>query len=168
MIRLNAVVEGQTEKAFVDQVLGPELAARDVFIRSRAVKTGQHRGRVYRGGISGYLKLKNDVSLWMKQEQQSHVWFTTMLDFYALPDDFPGFEECTKRNRPIDQVECLEQRLAQDLAHRRFIPYIQLHEFEALLFSDVSKFEIDFPNNASAIEQLKRVPGAVCEPGRYR
>jgi hypothetical protein len=75
----------------------------------------------------------------MKQDQQPDAWFTTMIDLYALPDDFPGFENCATRGNATDRVECLEERLAQDIAHLRFIPYIQLHEFEALLFSDVSQ-----------------------------
>jgi hypothetical protein len=97
----------------------------------------------------------------MKQDRKSDAWFTTMIDLYALPGDFPGFEDCAKLSQTVDRAECLEQRLAQDLDHRQFIPYIQLHEFEALLFSDVSQFEIDFPG---AIEKLKTIRGQFQTP----
>jgi hypothetical protein len=154
MIRLHAVVEGLTEKAFVDQVLGPELGMRNVIVDSRETKTGRHRGQDYRGGLSKYVKLKNDLTLWMKQDQQPDAWFTTMVDFYALPDDFPGFSDCAKMTHPSERVECLEDRLARDFDHRRFIPYIQLHEFEALLFSDPGQFENEFSGTPSAARQL--------------
>jgi hypothetical protein len=154
---LHVVVEGPTEKTFVDQVLAPEFWPRNAIVDCRAVKTGRHRGKDYRGGIGGYRKLKNDLSLWMRQDQQPDAWFTTMLDLYALPKDFPDFEDCARRRGPTERVECLEERLAQDLSHRRFIPYLQLHEFEALLFSDPQQFEIAFPDNPSAIEQLKTI-----------
>jgi hypothetical protein len=39
----------------------------------------------------------------------------------------------------------------------RLIPYIQLHEFEALLFSDVHMFEIAFPNRPAEVEKLKSI-----------
>jgi len=157
MIRLHAVVEGPTEKAFVDQVLGPELGARNMIVDSRAVKTGQHRESVFRGGISKYLKLKNDLILWMKQDQRPDAWFTTMIDLYALPRDFPGYDDCMGWPGPSQRVECLEERLGRDLAHRRFIPYLQLHEFEALLFCDPNQFEIEFPGTPSVAGQLAAI-----------
>jgi hypothetical protein len=54
----------------------------------------------------------------------------------------------------VQRVECLEEQLLADLEHRRFIPYIQLHEFEALLFSDPRQFEIAFPDNPGETDQL--------------
>lgn len=135
MIRLPAVVEGQTEETFVNTVLAPEFGSRNVFVDTHCVTTGRGDRRTYRGGLNKYEHLKRDLARWMKQDQQPDAWFTTMIDLYALPDDFPGFEDCARRGNPTERVECLEERLAQDLAHRRFIPYIQLHEFEALLFS---------------------------------
>jgi hypothetical protein len=55
------------------------------------------------------------------------------------------------------QVECLEESLRRDIDHRRFIPYIQLHEFEALLFADPRKFRDAYPGALGAVEQLARV-----------
>jgi hypothetical protein len=139
MIRLHAVVEGQTEETFVNTILAPEFGSRNVFMDTHCITTGREEGRTYRGGLNKYRHLKRDLARWMKQDQQPDAWFTTMIDLYALPDDFPGFENCATRGNATDRVECLEERLAQDIAHLRFIPYIQLHEFEALLFSDVSQ-----------------------------
>jgi hypothetical protein len=158
MMRLHAVVEGQSEEAFLNDVLAPELAAKDVFIVCHRVTTGRRGGFVFRGGIGKYQQLKTDLTLWMKQEsRQQGAWFTTMVDLYALPDDFPGYHECARSADPVRRVECLEQRLWDDLSHRRFIPYIQLHEFEALLFSDPRQFEIAFPGDPGVIDQLTAI-----------
>src|SRR5208283_3738942 len=97
MIRLHAVVEGQTEETFVRDVLAPELGVRNVFIDSHRVTTGRRRARVHRGGIVEYHQLKTDLSLWMKQDRHPDAWFTTMIDLYALPSDFPGYDDCAKR-----------------------------------------------------------------------
>jgi hypothetical protein len=93
----------------------------------------------------------------MKQDQRSDAWFTTMVDVYALPQDFPGYDFCMRHTDPIQRVECLEERLYRDLSHRQFIPYLQLHEFEALLFSEAKRFEDEFPENPAEIQRLAEI-----------
>ena len=154
MIRLHAVVEGQTEETFVNSVLAPELGVRGVFIDAHRITTGRRKMRVFRGGISAYTQLKTDLTLWMKQDRSTDSWFTTMVDFYALPNDFPGYADCKRHASPIEKVTCLEDYMRGDLAHSRFIPYIQLHEFEALLFSDPQKFAFAFPQSLFAVDRL--------------
>lgn len=39
----------------------------------------------------------------------------------------------------------------------RFIPYIQLHEFEALMFCDITKLVIEYPKCIKEIESLESV-----------
>lgn len=157
VIRLHAVVEGQTEETFVNQVLAPELAARQIFVDARCVTTGRRGLSPARGGIQRYAQIKNDLGLWMKQEKGRDVRFTTMVDLYRLPTDFPGYDDCKRKPDPHLRAECMEDRLQADIQDDRLIPYIQLHEFEALLFSDVQKLEAAFPDRAAAIEKLKSI-----------
>jgi hypothetical protein len=145
VVRLHAVVEGQTEETFVNQVLVPHLGANHIFVDAHRVTTGRKRGRLHRGGISHYDQLKNDLIRWMKQEQSGDVRFTTMIDLYRLPDNFPRYKDCRKNIEPYTRVQCLEDALRSDVADQRLIPYIQLHEFEALLFSEISVFGAIFP-----------------------
>ncbi len=154
MIRLHAVVEGQTEETFVNRILAPEFEAQGVSIDALQITTGRRGLYVYRGGIQSYNQLKNDLFLWMRQDQNPGAWFTTMVDFYALPKDFPGYRDCIARRDALEQVECLEEDLQADVSQPRFIPYLQLHEFEALLFSDIAKFEGVFPSEPEAIQKL--------------
>jgi hypothetical protein len=59
-----------------------------------------------------------------------------MLDFYGLPDDFPGYLDSVGKSRPRDQVENVQRRFAESIDNRRFIPFLVLHEFEAWVFSE--------------------------------
>ncbi|MEL0591301.1 MULTISPECIES: DUF4276 family protein [Planktothrix] len=77
-----------------------------------------------------------------------------MCDLYALPNDFPGFEEAQKISDPYERVKQLENALFDDINDSRFIPYIQLHEFEALILSDPIKLEERFPNYQSEVQKL--------------
>ena len=100
----------------------------------------------------------------MREDANQDSWFSTMFDLYALPDDFPGFEESKKKPSPYDRVQVLEDSLGIQVTYRRFVPYIQLHEFEALLFSDPSKFRKEFPNRERAIRQLATVKSQFGNP----
>lgn len=72
----------------------------------------------------------------MKQENSAYC--TTMFDPYALPIDFPDMNDIPPGSTPHQRVQYLEQAFSTDLDNpRRFIPYLQLHEFEAILFSNI-------------------------------
>jgi hypothetical protein len=164
MIRLHMVVEGQTEEAFVKRVLLEHLGALNIITDVRCVQTGRKRGRTYRGGIVSYAKLKNDLQRWMKEDQNPEAWFTSMVDLYALPEDFPGFSQGEAFNDPMQRVELLEQAFAQDIADHRFIPYLQLHEFETLVFVDPSKLDLEFIGRDLAIQALMRIRNQFATP----
>jgi hypothetical protein len=157
VIRLHAVVEGQTEETFVNQVLAPELGARQVFVDAHCVTTGRKKIPPDRGGIRNYKQLRDDLVFWMRQEKGPEVRFTTMVDLYRLLTDFPGYQDCRQKIDPHARAECMEDRLQEDIQDNRLVPYIQLHEFEALLFSDVHRFEIAFPNRPAEINKLKAI-----------
>lgn len=157
MIRLNIVVEGQTEETFVLSVLAPHLAAHGVFATARSVVTSRNRAKVYRGGLLDYRRARWDLESWMKQDQRSDAYFTTMFDLYALPNDFPRYAEVKKIHDVYQRITRLEEAFAGDLNHSRFIPYIQLHEFEALLFADVRQFDWEFLDHQAAISQLSQI-----------
>lgn len=153
-IRLNFIVEGQTEETFVNQTLRPHLADLTVYARARCIMTSQKGGFKYRGGLSSYAQAKADVALWMKEDQNFDARFTTMFDLYALPEDFPGYEAAMRERDPYVRVERLEDALREDISDWRFVPYIQLHEFEALLFADPTKLNEQFECDSAVIARL--------------
>ncbi len=156
MIRLNIIVEGQTEETFVNKILGPHLGTFNVFVSARCLETGRKCGRIFRGGMISYLKAQKDINLWMKEDKGGDVRFTTMFDFYRLPCDFPGFEEAKRKSDPYKKIEVIEENLGIDIASYRFIPYLQLHEYETLLFSDIDKFHHYYIGQNTQLNKLKR------------
>lgn len=123
------------------------------------------RGKTHRGGVDRYLPMKNDILRFLAQEKDADVFFTTMIDLYGIHTDFPGLNEAEKlRHVPEERVEFLEQHFAQDIGDSRFIPYIQLHEYEAYLFADPSWFEYFYDHHANEIAALKAIAGSKVTP----
>ena len=77
---------------------------------------------------------------------------TTMVDYYALPQTgpgaWPGRAQSAGRGSTEEQARCVEDAMRDDLVEemgssfnsRRFVPFVVMHEFEGLLFSDCSAF----------------------------
>jgi hypothetical protein len=109
--------------------------------------------------------MKNDILRFLAQEKDADVFFTTMIDLYGIHADFPGLNEAEKlRHLPDKRVELLEQHFAQDIGDLRFIPYIQLHEYEAYLFADPTCFELFYDHHANEIAALKAIADSCATP----
>ena len=87
-----------------------------------------------------------------------------MLDLYALPSNFPQFGEAQKKPDPCQKVKHLETALFDDINDPRFIPYIQMHEFEALMLSDPSELVERFPEYENEVQQLLNVCNSFSSP----
>lgn len=157
MTRLLLTVEGYTELNFVKRTLAPHFTGFGVFADARCVITSKDKNRQYRGGLTSYQKAKDDILNWMKQESKNECFYSTMFDLYRLPDDFPGYKESKKITDPYAKVDCLEEALKQDIAHPKFIPYIQLHEFEALIFADPRQLDWEYLEHGEAILELQQI-----------
>ncbi len=153
-VRLHFIVEGQTEETFVNQVLRPHLATFSILCSARCVMTSRKRGVKHRGGITNYYLPRKDINTWMREDKNPDVRFTTMFDLYSLPQDFPGYGDAATLSDAYGRVRVLEDALSEDISDRRFVPYIQLHEFEALLFSDPRKLETQFDDRGDEVSRL--------------
>ncbi|GAB4009983.1 DUF4276 family protein [Spirosoma migulaei] len=129
MIRLNITAEGHAEEQFVNQILRPHLLPLGIYADVRRLRTSKG----HRGGYTSFGKAEFDIRQWLSEDPTA--WHTTLIDLYGLDSHFPAFQE-TRLFRPYDRVSRLEQAFGERIAHHRFIPYLQLHEFEALLFAD--------------------------------
>ena len=89
-----------------------------------------------------------------KDSDQEVHYFTSMFDLYALPNDFPGFAEASTM-KDYNQVAKLEDAFGKDINCYKFIPYIQLHEFEALVLCDIDGLKDSYPNAADNLGKLK-------------
>ncbi|OEH85346.1 hypothetical protein BHU72_04435 [Desulfuribacillus stibiiarsenatis] len=155
MKRLNIIVEGQTEETFVRDLLAAHLGLHGIDVRARMVETSRRDGKIFRGGLASYEKLKRDLLNWMDEDKTA--WYTTMIDFYALPKDFPGYHFINIYNNPYNLVKRIERAIAKDIRRPFFIPYIQLHEFEALILTDPLKFDVYFFKRQEQINNLKQM-----------
>lgn len=153
-IRLYLTVEGQTERKFAEAVLQPHLVQFEVDLRTRVVVT--HRKLGNRGGVFNFAKIRDDLTRLMRQDQQPEARFTTMVDLYALPSDFPGWAKARKQNTAQQRVATLETALQEEMGDQRFLPYIQLHEFEALLYCDLSQLARRIAKTEKAFAKLQR------------
>ncbi len=159
MARLYLFAEGQTEQTFASNVLTPHLAKHGVFMHNPVlIAHRKDKGKVHRGGVDNYQPMKNDIRCFLAQEKDADVFFTTMIDLYGIHADFPGLDEAEKlRHMPEKRTEFLEQHFAQDIGDPRFIPYIQLHEYEAYLFADPTWFGYFYSGHANEIAALKAI-----------
>ncbi|MCW5257555.1 DUF4276 family protein [Verminephrobacter aporrectodeae subsp. tuberculatae] len=148
MMRLLMLVEGQSEEIFVKQVLQPHLAQRGVHVQPTVLWTKRRRdGGGFRGGVSSWKKICESLRPLM---HDSDAWVSTLLDFYGLPKDFPGFPDALETGNPQEKVAVLQERFAAALPHPRFIPFLALHEFEAWLFSAPDTVAEHFGDNSLA------------------
>lgn len=145
MKRLILIVEGDTEKTFVDEVLCPYLYSLGIYNSVQCFKTKHSNG-----GMSKYSYIKRDI---INVLYEDNVIVSTLLDFYRLPSDFPYFDESKKMPTHQKQVSFLEEKVKEDIEMTQnkifdnLIPYIQLHEFEALIFSSIDGTDALFDRN---------------------
>lgn len=136
MVRVHVFVEGQTEKMFVQSILVPYLARNEIYLFPRQLGKPRHKR-----GICEYRLARRDILATLKQE--THTFCTTMFDYYGMPNSWPQREAARRCPFPQKSV-AVEGAILADIAGElsegfdcsRLIPYVQMHEFEALLFSD--------------------------------
>ena len=140
MVRLYIICEGQTEEEFVNNLLAPHL--HEYGVQAIPIVIGTHG---HKGGNVNYQRLWRNVRNTLRKENACYC--SVLIDYYGLPSDFPGKLE-SKSEVVLPDVAAvfrtsLENALRNDIGEnsiRRFIPYVQMHEFEALLFSDPMLF----------------------------
>ncbi|MDR1164222.1 MAG: DUF4276 family protein [Candidatus Accumulibacter sp.] len=153
MTRLLMLVEGQSEEVFVKRTLAPHLARHGVYVHPPIVLWTKRlmSGGGFRGGVSNWDQILQNL---LPLTHDSDAWVSCLLDFYGLPEDFPGLPETLGVDDPREKVTQLQERFALELKHPRFIPFLALHEFEAWLFSAPDTVEAHF-GKAHLAEELR-------------
>ncbi|MCC2681764.1 MAG: hypothetical protein K0S36_1328 [Nitrosospira multiformis] len=148
--RLLIHVEGETEEAFVKEVLAPHLYGRG-YTKVSARLVGNARQRDRRGGIRAWSVVRKDILNHLREDVE--CLSTTMVDFYALPETgdkaWPGRAKATQvafAEKAVSVEYALLADICDEMGHNfkqnRFIPYVMMHEFEGLLFSDAVKLGV--------------------------
>lgn len=166
MKRLIIICEGPTEQAFCNDLLRDHFLSKDIILEAPTIKHSN-------GGIVAWDTLKKQI---VRHLNEGNCIVSLFVDYYRIRDSyrFPGWMESKSISNVYDRMHFLFKQMSLDIDEKlrsRFVPYIQLHEFEGLLFSDISVFqnnftkaELDFAllesavNSANTPEEINNSP----------
>ncbi len=134
------ICEGRTELRFVKNVLAPILGSKELFLYP--IQIGS---RNRKGGNVTFERLRTNVRDQLNSNRASYC--STLFDYYGLPPSFPGKQQASCKAGLSEKAQTVQKELIAELGRsldseplQRFFPYIQMHEFEALMFSDPATF----------------------------
>lgn len=156
MKRLIIICEGATEQAFCKDVLRNYFLTKHIWLEAPTIKHSN-------GGIVAWETLKKQI---VKHLNEGDCIVSLFVDYYRIKDsyNFPGWMAGKSMHDIYDRMHFLFKQMSLDMDEKlrqRFVPYIQLHEFEGLLFSDIAVFannftkdELNFSLLESAVNQF--------------
>ena len=158
MKRLIIVCEGQTEQEFCNYILQPHLIQFGIVVQNPTIKKTA-------GGIVNWASLKHQIETHLKQDPTAFV--TTLIDFYGIHanHNYPNWLQANQHNNKNIGMDLMEEAMLADIQvqlQSRFIPYIQLHEFEALILADARKLDWEYFEHEAAIASLVTMVGDTC------
>lgn len=127
------ICEGPTEEVFCSNLLSQYLQ-NSCRIEIRLL-----------GGNCNWQRIRDMAEKALKQQKNALV--TTFFDYYGVKTKkFPNWKETVGINKANvrERIEILENGMLEEIDSNlryRFIPYVQLHEFEALLFNNIEVFD---------------------------
>ncbi|MEO1050766.1 MAG: DUF4276 family protein [Bacteroidota bacterium] len=149
MKRVIVIGEGPTEQEFCTDVLYPYFVQQGILIENPKIKLSK-------GGIVPWPKLKREIEIYLKNDTTAFV--TTLIDYYGI-HGYHKFPEWDEAHQKVNKSECInhiESAMGSEVNHPHFIPYIQMHEFEALIFSDTQVLRDNFePGEFKDIDLLE-------------
>ncbi len=149
------VVEGATERTFVEKHLAPELGEKEIFLHAAVIGPPRRKG-----GNVRFDRAKPQIKNFLKQRPDTYV--STLFDYYGINPDWPGRSSAKTGSSAIDKakkvevetLKAIKKELSIPNIDKRFIPYIAMHEFEALLFSDAPKLAEEIGVSQVKIEDI--------------
>ena len=142
MKRLIIICEGPTEQAFCNDLLRDYFQSKDIILEAPTIKHSN-------GGIVAWDTLKKQI---VRHLNEGNCIVSLFVDYYRIRDsyNFPGWMTSKNISNVYDRMHFLFEQMSLNMDEKlrsRFVPYIQLHEFEGLLFSDISVFQNNFTKN---------------------
>lgn len=142
MKRLIIICKGPTEQAFCNDLLRDYFQSKDIILEAPTIKHSN-------GGIVAWDTLRKQI---VRHLNEGNSIVSLFVDYYRIRDSyrFPGWMESKSISNIYDRMHFLFEQMSLNMDEKlrsRFVPYIQLHEFEGLLFSDISVFQNNFTKN---------------------
>jgi Domain of unknown function (DUF4276) len=143
MQRIIIICEGETEQEFCKKTLFPHFFAQHILLTAPLIKKSK-------GGIVKWSTLKKEIQTHLQSDKS--VFVTTLLDYYGIKPihEFPDWDVALKivdKNKRMNALESAMKADLPDTLRYRFFPYLQLHEFEGLLFNNLEVFHQHITKN---------------------
>lgn len=150
MKRIIIVCEGPTEQEFCNNVLASEFIKHGITLETPVIKHSH-------GGIVPWALFRKQL---ISHLHENGVYVSMLIDYYGIKNDykFPGWQESMCIQDKYKRMHYLFKKMKEDLPENlqeHFVPYIQLHEFEGLLFSDIDAIENNFTKEEIDINALQ-------------
>lgn len=169
MVKVIVIAEGQTEEAFINEVVAPALCGLQIYLKPELLSTSKPKnGKPNKGGALSIERFMDNARHMLRANSTGVL--TCFIDLYGLDTGFPEFENSKKLGDVYQRVALLEDALHRHVIARvgcrpeRFLPHIQPYEYEGLLFSDVSTLASIEPTWGKALGALQKVRGAFDSP----
>jgi hypothetical protein len=156
MKRIIIVVEGVTEERFVRGVLYPHFILIGLSVEPQQWITNRKLGVA--GGGRSFNLIENHVRRQMaRYGTDQNMYLSVMIDLYAFPRQGNSIydDDVISAREGSEKVILLEEKMKTLFNYYRFIPYVQLHEFETLLFSKPEALRHFFTDKENGINALK-------------
>jgi len=152
MKKITIICEGYSELAFCKDILEPHLKKFEIQLYYEL--TSQSKD----GGITKWANIKNQIV--KIYDEDNEMVISTFLDYYGINKSlkFPKWAEAEVTADKTQRMEVLEKAMYEDVEDKiKFIPYIQLHEYEALVFSNYDAFELLYDAQDANLAALKQI-----------
>jgi hypothetical protein len=156
MKRVFIVVEGETEERFLRRVLYNDFVIQGIHIEAQQWITNRKLG--IGGGGNNFDLIENHLRrLMSRYGHHNDVFMSVMIDLYAFPKQGNTvYDADVKRlQKGKEKALLLQKKMEERLGFSNFIPYVQLHEYEALLLSRPDALGYFYTNKTEEIEALK-------------
>jgi len=135
--------------------LGPAFEQLGLALIPTIIRTKVVPGEApHKGGVGSYARFARQARLLL--QDSSAVCVSTLLDYYGLRDDFPGRKD-PKDATALERVKHVESAMQQDISDGRYLPFLLLHEFEALLFVNPGEIArvVQLPETETKLQEIR-------------
>lgn len=163
-VTLFLVVEGQSESGFLKPLLAAHLGARGIDLYPKVIGKGNAKGGMGRP----FADVCRELGNFLADRRQPVV--TTFFDYYGLPKNARQGWDFVAGAKVRGGAEAIESHFRESVlatspaASARFIPYLQVHELEALYFAEPTVFAevLESPSLAAQLAKIAAESGG-CE-----
>ena len=153
--RLVVYCEGQTEQMFVDRLIRNHLILHGVKVERSLLAATSMDPSGQRGGFVNWDAIQFDLRREFASDVDPDLRFTTLLDVYAMPPKVQGLAGFSAPVSAVADIEAVERAIETVFGEPRFKAYLQRHELEALLLSNLDALERVFHRDTLGLRQLR-------------